>query len=123
LSKAEATVLTFMPKANRRETDRRSRERLVTRLPVSVRQPFGSGQVKAHTRDITSNGIFLYSDTRLNEASEVELVLMLPPELTAGEKCWVCCHAHVVRVEDGAGKEFGIAAEIQRMEILPEIPA
>jgi PilZ domain len=112
-----------MPKANQPETDRRSRERLVARLPVSVRQPFGSGQVKAHTRDITSNGIFLYSDTRLEEASEVELVLMLPPELTAGEKCWVCCHAQVVRVEEGHGSEFGVAAEIRRMEILPEIPA
>jgi PilZ domain len=112
-----------MPKANQPETDRRSRERLVARLPVSVRQPFGSGQVKAHTRDITSNGIFLYSDTRLEEASEVELVLMLPPELTAGEKCWVCCHAQVVRVEEGPGSEFGVAAEIRRMEILPEIPA
>jgi hypothetical protein len=111
-----------MAKTKELETDRRLRERLVTRLPVSVRQPLGSGQVKAHTRDVTTNGIFLYSDTRLEKASEVELVLMLPPELTAGEKCWVCCHAQVVRVEDGAGREFGIAAEIQRMEILPEIP-
>ncbi len=111
-----------MPKANQPETNRRSRERLVTRLPVSVRQPFGSGQVKAHTRDVTTNGIFLYSDTRLEEAVEVELVLMLPPELTAGEKCWVCCHAQVLRVEEGPGNEFGVAAEIRRMEILPEIP-
>jgi hypothetical protein len=112
-----------MTKTDKPETDRRSRDRLVARLPVSVRQPLGSGQVKAHTRDVTTNGIFLYSDTRLEEASEVELVLMLPPELTAGEKCWVCCHAQVLRVEDGPGKEFGIAAEIRRMEILPEIPA
>jgi hypothetical protein len=112
-----------MPKADQPENDRRSRKRLVTRVPVSVREPFGSGDVKAHTRDVTASGIFLYCDTRLEEASEVDLVLMLPPELTAGEKCWVCCHAQVVRVEDGGGREFGIAAEIQRMEILPEIPA
>jgi hypothetical protein len=52
----------------------------------------------------------------------VELVLMLPPELTSGEKCWVCCHAQIVRVEAGLGREFGVAAEIQRMDILPEIP-
>jgi hypothetical protein len=48
---------------------------------------------------------------------------MLPPELTAGKKCWVCCHAQVLRVEVGSGNEFGVAAEIRRMEILPEIPA
>jgi hypothetical protein len=52
----------------------------------------------------------------------VELVLILPPELTSGEKCWVCCHARVLRVEQGAGTNFGVAAEIQRMDILPEIP-
>jgi hypothetical protein len=50
-------------------------------------------------------------------------VLILPPELTSGEKCWVCCHARVLRVEQGAGKDFGVAAEIRRMNILPEIPA
>jgi hypothetical protein len=96
---------------------------LITRLPVSMRNPSGSAEASAHTRDVTANGIFLYTNHRLPEASEVELVLMLPPELTGGEKCWVCCHAHVLRVEESAGKEFGIAAEIRRMEVLPEIPA
>ena len=48
------------------------------------------------------------------------LVLILPPELTSGEKCWVCCQATVVRVED-EGTEFGVAAQIRRMDILPEI--
>jgi hypothetical protein len=56
------------------------------------------------------------------EGANVELVLILPPELTSGEKCWVCCHARVLRVEQGAGTNFGVAAEIQRMDILPEIP-
>jgi hypothetical protein len=28
----------------------------------------------------------------------------------------------VLRVEQGPGKDFGVAAEIQRMDILPEIP-
>ena len=57
------------------------------------------------------------------EGSEIELVLILPPELTSGEKCWVCCHARVLRVERGPDKHFGIAAEILRMNLLPEIPA
>jgi hypothetical protein len=46
-------------------------------------------------------------------------VLILPPELTDGEKCWVCCQATVVRVEED-GTEFGVAAQIRRMDILPE---
>ena len=58
------------------------------------------------------------------EGSEMEMVLILPPEITQGEKQWVCCRASVVRVEDGAENgSFGIAASIQSMEILPEIPS
>ena len=64
--------------------------------------------------------MFLYSNSKMEQGSEVELVLILPPELTSGEKCWVCCQATVVRVED-EGTEFGVAAQIRRMDILPEI--
>lgn len=72
---------------------------------------------------MSTNGIFLYTASPIAKGSDVELVLILPPELTSGEKCWVCCHARVLRVEQGAGKDFGVAAEIRRMNILPEIPA
>jgi hypothetical protein len=49
------------------------------------------------------------------------MVLILPPELTQGEKRWVCCRASVVRVEENRDGNFGIAASIQNMDILPEI--
>jgi len=102
--------------------DRRSHPRLVTRLPVGVRNHAGSTEGTAHTRDVSTNGVFLYCDSRMSVGSDIELVLILPPELTSGEKCWVCCHAHVLRVEEGLGEGFGVAAEIRRMDILPEIP-
>jgi hypothetical protein len=103
--------------------DRRSRKRVVTRLPVRVRGTPAKAESSAQTRDLSSNGIFLYSDSHMAVGSDVELVLILPPELTSGEKCWVCCHARVLRVEQGAGPGFGVAAEIKRMDVLPEIPA
>jgi len=103
--------------------DRRSRERVVTRLPVRVRSKAANVELSAETRDVSTNGVFLYTQSRMTEGSDVELVLILPPELTSGEKCWVCCHATVLRVEQGAGTDFGVAAEIRRMDILPEIPA
>lgn len=102
--------------------DRRSRLRVVARVPVRVRSVPGKSELKAQTRDVSANGVFLYTESRMTEGSDVELVLILPPELTAGEKCWVCCHARVLRVEQGSGTEFGVAAEIRRMDILPEIP-
>jgi hypothetical protein len=102
--------------------DRRSGRRVVATLPVRVREASGNAEVSAQTRDVSTHGVFLYSESRLAEGADVELVLILPPELTAGERCWVCCHARVLRVEQGPGKDFGVAAAIQRMDILPEIP-
>jgi len=105
------------------KTDRRSRSRVVAKLPVRVRSAAANAELTAQTRDVSTNGVFLYTNSRMMEGSDVELVLILPPELTSGGKCWVCCHARVLRVEQGPGKDFGVAAEIQRMDILPEIPA
>jgi hypothetical protein len=102
--------------------DRRSRERVVTQLPVRVRSAPGKAELTAQTRDVSSNGVFLYTESRMVEGSNMELILILPPELTSGEKCWVCCHAQVLRVEQGPGNNFGVAAAIQRMDVLPEIP-
>lgn len=102
--------------------DRRSRQRVVTQLPVRVRHATANSELSAQTRDVSTNGVFLYTEAPMAEGSDVELVLILPPELTAGEKCWVCCHARILRVERGAGNSFGVAAEIRKMDILPEIP-
>jgi hypothetical protein len=100
------------------DTERRAGTRILTRVPTRVRTRQGTDH--AQTRDVSANGVFLYTKSRMEEGSDVELVLILPPELTSGEKCWVCCQATIVRVEEN-GSEFGIAAQIQRMDILPEV--
>jgi hypothetical protein len=100
--------------------DRRAGPRVAARLPVKLRA--AESEMTAETRDVSTHGIFLFIQSRLAEGSNLELVLMLPPELTAGRKCWVCCHARVLRVERAAaGNRFGVAAQIQRIDILPEI--
>jgi hypothetical protein len=103
------------------EAERRSGKRIATRVLPRVRTPQGIDH-SAQTRDVSANGIFLYTKSRMEAGAEVELVLILPPELTSGEKCWVCCQATIVRVEE-EGKEFGVAAQIKRMDILPEVTA
>jgi hypothetical protein len=99
-------------------SERRSGRRIATQVSTRVRTPQGADH-GAQTRDVSANGIFLYTKSRMEKGSDVELVLILPPELTSGEKCWVCCQATIVRVEEGA-EEFGIAAQIRRMDIMPE---
>jgi len=100
------------------DNERRSGTRIATRVPTRLRTAEGV-EHRAQTRDVSANGVFLYTSSKMEKGSEVELVLILPPELTSGEKCWVCCQATVVRVEDGP--EFGVAAQIRRMDILPEM--
>ena len=100
-------------------TERRSVKRIPTGVPARIRTRQGV-EHSAQTRDVSANGVYLYSQSRMEQGSDVELVLILPPELTAGEKCWVCCQATVVRVEE-SGQQFGMAAQIRRIELLPEI--
>jgi hypothetical protein len=109
-------------KTMRTKSEQRSGTRVSARLPVNVRTSSGSTVIDAHTRDVSTSGVFFYTNSPLIEGSEIELVLILPPELTSGLKGWVCCQAHVLRVETGLGSEFGIAARIDRMDLLPEIP-
>jgi hypothetical protein len=100
------------------DTERRAGTRIATRVPTRVRTAQGADQT-AQTRDVSANGVYLYTKSRMEKGAEVELVLILPPELTSGQKCWVCCQATIVRVEE-EGKEFGVAAQIRRMDIMPE---
>ena len=101
------------------DNERRSGTRIAAMVPTRLRTAQGA-EISAQTRDVSANGVFLYTNSKMEKGSEVELVLILPPELTSGEKCWVCCQATVVRVED-QGSEFGVAAQIRRMDILPEV--
>jgi PilZ domain-containing protein len=101
------------------ETERRAGTRIKTRVATRVRTSEGKDHT-AQTRDVSANGVFMYTNSKMEKGTEVELVLILPPELTSGEKCWVCCQATVVRVEE-KGSDYGVAAQIRRMDILPEV--
>jgi hypothetical protein len=102
----------------RADPERRAGTRILTDVPTRIRT--AAGDHSAQTRDVSANGVFLYTKSRMEQGTDVELVLILPPELTSGEKCWVCCQATIIRVEEN-GSDFGVAAQIRRMDILPEV--
>jgi hypothetical protein len=102
------------------KSDKRTRSRIAVNVPATVRSKDTNAEVTAVTRDLSMGGVFLYTDRRITEGSKLEIVLILPPELGLGEKQWACCQARVVRVEDG--DRFGVAATIDRLDMLPEIP-
>jgi hypothetical protein len=105
--------------------ERRSQQRTPVRMPVKVRPQTGPEQ-SAQTRDLSSSGIFLYSESPIEPGAKLELVIMLPPSLGLGPGGWTLCQASVVRVEkrDGKGadgKGVGVAATLDRIELLPEL--
>jgi len=100
--------------------ERRSRQRLTARLPVKLRQPNGP-ELDATTRDLSSSGIFLYSEKGLEPGTRIELVITVPASLGLGPGGWALCQASVVRVEQDSDKGVGVAASLDRIELLPEI--
>jgi len=100
--------------------ERRAQERKPARVPVKIRTKNGAEQ-SSQTRDLSSSGIFLYADSAMEPGTKLELVVMLPPGLGLGPGGWTLCQASVVRVEEGVGKGVGVAATLDRIELLPEI--
>jgi hypothetical protein len=101
------------------EKERRSGHRLPVRVPVKLRHE--GNEHHGQTRDLSSTGIFLYSESKMKAGSKLELVIMLPPGLGLGPGGWTLCQASVVRVEESEGKGIGIAATFDRIERLPEL--
>ncbi len=66
--------------------------------------------------------MFLYTSAELVQGSEIEIVMVLPAEVTLAGGAWVCCTGRIVRVEDTAesGKR-GVAAAIEEIAVLPEL--
>jgi len=119
----QAAVIRSLSMADTKR-ERRSGERRPVRVPVSVKASHEGIATTGVTRDLSAGGVFLYTDSRISEGSELEMVLIMPSEITKGERQWVCFRASVVRVEDSQeGGSLGVAASIRSMEFLPEIPS
>ena len=101
--------------------ERRSQKRTPIQVPVKVRPHGAEGpEQSALTRDLSSSGIFLYSESAIAPGAKLELVVMLPAELGFGSG-WTLCQASVVRVEQSDGKRIGVAATLDRIDQLPEL--
>lgn len=100
--------------------ERRHQARTPVQLPVKIRATKGA-EHSGVTRDLTSSGIFLYTNSALAAGAKLELVLMLPADLGLGPGGWTLCEATVVRIEESDGKGVGVAATLDRIERLPEL--
>ena len=101
--------------------DRRTHSRVNARVPASIRCNNAVLTHNAVTRDLSMSGMFLYADEPIAQGTKLEIILILPEELGLGEKQWACCHASVIRIEKD-GSRFGVAASVDRLDVLPEVP-
>ncbi len=68
------------------QTEQRSARRFRLDLPVAVTFPTSdTPSIIARTRDVSSRGVFIYSDSGLQKGSALEFVMTLPPEITLAD--------------------------------------
>lgn len=100
--------------------DRRRAERVSTNNQITLRHRRRQCPATAH--DVSTSGIFLFTEEKLQPGAEMELVLMLPDEAGPLGGRWVSCYATVVRIEDdGVAGDFGVAARINYCEAVSVI--
>lgn len=113
--------------------ERRVGQRFPYLLPLSLRQPGSSIEGVGFTQDLSSRGVFFFTNAALAEGSAIELTLRMPSEITLGESMPVRCRGHVLRVirpaatpaQDAAGAaqaetKIGVAVRLEGYEYLPE---
>jgi hypothetical protein len=98
------------------EEKRRARRFDLT-LPVQVT---AVGERKScrtvRTRDISSTGLFIEFDERVQTGTKVEMLVTLPKEITQVGAVQIRCVGRVVRVDYGSHDRMGVAVTIDRYE-------
>ena len=94
--------------------ERRVGQRFPYLLPLSLRQLSVPVEGVGFTQDLSSRGVFFFTDAPLTEGAEIELTLRMPSEITLGESMPVRCRGRILRVvrpATSAGSSTAISAE------------
>jgi hypothetical protein len=115
--------------------ERRVGQRFAYLLPLSLRQCDCSLEGVGFTQDLSSRGVFFFTDARLQEGAEIEITLQMPSEITLGESMRVRCRGHILRVvkpvtslQDSSGPvsaetKIGVAVRLEGYEYLSDSSA
>jgi hypothetical protein len=111
--------------------ERRVGQRFGYHLPVTLRESSTGVEGLGFTQDVSSRGVFLFTEMLLREGAEVELTLKMPSEITLGESMRVRCQGRVLRVVEAAdikippsngacAPKIGVAVCLRGYQYLPE---
>lgn len=107
-----------MTRAEQNRIERRSSQRFPYQVPVLLRVPAEGRTGTGYTQDLSSRGALLWTDFQLNEGALVEMVLVMPSEITLAEDMNVCCRGHVTRLECVEGAKPAVAVRIESYDFL-----
>ena len=101
------------------KNERRNARRFSMKLPLNVRLSSGtpSADLRTHSEDVSSRGVYFYMDRDVKSGSSIEIVMTLPHEVTMAGPVKVRCMGRVARTEQRDSKT-GVVAAIERYEFL-----
>jgi PilZ domain len=108
----------LMTSAEQNRIERRSGQRFPYQIPVVLRVPAEGRAGTGCTQDLSSRGALVWTDFPLTEGAVVEIVLVMPSEITLAEDMNVCCRAHVMRLERVEGSKRAVAVRIERYDFI-----
>lgn len=114
--------------------ERRAGQRFPYLLALTLRQPAGSVEGVGFTQDLSSRGVFFFTDAPLTEGAEIEITLRMPSEITLGDSMPVRCRGRILRVVGPAASAYnfapvhaeikiGVAVRLECYEYLPDSSA
>jgi PilZ domain len=115
--------------------ERRVGQRFSYLLPLSLREIGTSTEGLGFTQDLSSRGVFFFTDAPLQMGAQIELTLRMPAEITLGENMPVRCRGRILRVVRPASPaqensatgqaetKIGVAVRLEGYEYLAEADA
>jgi hypothetical protein len=98
---------------NQVQYERRAKQRFSVQLPILISASGPIPESSGVTRDVSTGGVFFYTEFWPAETGTIEFLLTLPSEITLSESIRVKCHGRIMRViENLEGGKTGVAATI-----------
>jgi hypothetical protein len=117
--------------------ERRVGQRFPYLLSLSLRQVSPLIEGLGFSQDLSSRGVFFFTDAPLQQGAAIEITLCMPSEITLGENMRVRCRGRILRVVKPAASlidlsrlppaeaahaqtKIGVAVRLEGYEYLPD---
>jgi hypothetical protein len=99
------------------QLERRVGQRFEFNLPISIE--FEGRTISGFSQNLSTRGVFLYSEASLPEGAVVQLIFTMPSEITLAESMRVRCRGRVLRSAiSGTAQGNGFAVQLDSYQYL-----